>query len=434
MRSRLLYLVLSLALSAPLFAVTIVVDPPAPQVGDPVRIRVSGWWPDGCVPDSVIVSMPAPGRIELFLRVPQDLGCILVPVQFSKEAVLASLPAGTWQVAVYAPQPPLALRFLGETSFVVASTVPQAEVEPRVIPAGAQTPWISLRAERIAWCPPIANPCPVPRIAFNGVAVPDMHRLSDDEVLVRAPLPDGTQSIDVDIIAGGFTAKLTNVIRVAGSAYDPALYERVLIPVIYNGPGAHGSQWRTDVALHNSGNTAITVRGREPLNAGETRMLLTPDSAPGGFFLDIGRFSGDVLHTNALVRDVSRQAEALGAEMPVVREGDWRSGKAVLMNVPGSANYRVTVRAYAFDGTPETVLTLPYAIYPMNGTAAVATGNITLAASADGPAYGTLERSLPAGAFRYEFGPLPEFADPRFWVFASITNNTTQHVTVITPQ
>ncbi|HEY0142715.1 MAG TPA: hypothetical protein VGF48_17580 [Thermoanaerobaculia bacterium] len=435
MPSRLLYLVLSLALSAPLFAITIVVDPPAPQVGDPVRIRVSGWWPDGCVPDAVIVTMTQPGRIELFLRAPQDLGCILVPVQFSKEVVLASLPAGTWQVVVYAPLPPLAQRFLGETSFVVASTVPQVDIEPRVIPAGAQTPWISIRAERIAYCPPIVDPCPIPQIRFNGVAVQSIQAVSDDEVLVRAAIAEGTQNIDVHIDSGQLTARLEKVIRVAGATYDPGLYERVLIPVIYNGPGAHGSQWRTGVALHNSARTPITLRARDSLAEGETRPLVTPDSAPAGFFLDVGRFSADVLHVNALVRDISRQAEAIGAEMPVVREHDWRRGKAMLMNVPGSASYRVTVRAYAFDGTPETTLTLPYAIYAMDGSAPLSTGNVRLTASADGPAYGSFEYSHSSGVpLRYEFGPLPEFADPRYWVFASITNNATQHVTIITPQ
>jgi hypothetical protein len=433
MRSRLLYVVLSLALTAPLLAVTIVVDPPAPEVGDSIRIRVSGYWPDGCVPNAT--ASVQGGEVVIELAPPPEAGCILVPTQFSEEVFIASLPADTWRVGVYAVQPPLARRKIGETSFVVAGTNVPVEIEPRVIPAAAKTPWISIRAKGIGHCIPLIDPCNIPQILFNRISVTDIHVRSDDEVLVRANLGEGTQNIDVEIDAIAFSAKLDNVFRVAGPLYDPGLYERVLIPVIYNGPGAHGSEWRTDLSLHNSANTDITLRGRDSLVAGETRPLVTPDSAPGGLFLDVGRHSGDVFHVNALVRDVSRQAEALGTEMPVVRESDWRRDKAVLMNVPGSGSYRVTIRAYAFDGTPEANLVLPFTVFAMNSTPALRSGTMRLNPSVDGPAYGTLELDHPSEVpLRFEFGPLPEFADPRYWVFASITNNATQHVTVISPQ
>lgn len=263
----------------------------------------------------------------------------------------------------------------------------------------------------------------------------NIHRIDDDELLVRGPVAAGASDIDVSISSIGFTGTFENVIRVAGSAYDDSVYERVMIPVIYNGAGAFGSQWRTDIALHNTGATEIAIRGADSLDAGETRPLPAPGNAPAGYFLDIGRFSDDVFEANALVRDLSRQQDGIGTEMPIVREHDWRRGKIVLMNVPGGANYRVTVRAYLFDGTPSASFSVPYRVYAMNGTAVLAQGQVFFTRSDDGPSFGTFEAPQTAsGLLRYEIGAVPKGSDRRLWAFATVTNNTTQHVTIISPQ
>jgi len=52
-----------------------------------------------------------------------------------------------------------------------------------------------------------------------------------------------------------------------------------------------------------------------------------------------------------IVRDLSRQAEAFGTEVPVVREKDWKRGSLSLLNVRSDPRFRITLRVYLEDET-----------------------------------------------------------------------------------
>lgn len=452
-------LICLLFLAVPLSAEKVYFDPPDPTNRTPVTIRVSGLWDSGCLPAAPNVRVE--GRTIIVQATPTGLCSPTLPIvaPYRIETWAGLLEPGTYDVRAE-----LGLRGIFQRVAEAKLVVREAgvasvlntpiEISPRVVAPGA--PLVHIRADFFPPCV-LIDPCPVPTVKFNGVAAREYQSISDHEVVVRAPnsLAPGS-NVDITIEAA-FTETITNAIRVydPDADYDPSLFERVLFPVIFNGGGAAGSRWQTDAWLHNSAFYASISRFRTvaqnigcvppncdaELRPRETRELDYGDDRPAGFFDNVARGSGHELHTNVLFRDLSRQAEAFGTEMPVVRENDWRTGQTVLLGIPGGQDSRIMVRAYALENDAEVTATLPMRVYLINGTEPILEETLTLALPADkdhGPAaasYGipVLPPSVP-GPLRIEFGPLNTKYDDRYWVFASVTNNRTQHVTLVTPQ
>lgn len=433
-------------------------DPPAPTTETFVSMRVAGLWSLGCRPANPEVSRE--GRtVTVRLSVMGECASELPALQsYSVEAPLGLLPAGESTIIVEAWEG--STRFeLERTTVYVREALPvvggsRVEIRPRVVFPGQ--PHVAIRAEEIAPCPPLVD-CAKPIVLFNGVQGTFVARLSDDEVIVRAPMLGPDPEVDVEIrrmedgTRPAWTVHIEGALRVApvSDVVDPSLFERILVPVIYNGAGAFGSQWRTEVWLHNLSNAALPrLRTQEqligcapgycdvPLEARETRKLEI-DSAPRGYLMHIARGSGDDLAVNVLFRDLTRQATALGAEMPVVRESEFLTGHSAILNVPTEQKYRITLRGYAFESG-----TIRFRVSRMDGTPLFESGLLSLYGGDDvTPHHGVIADLMEAfpqlggmGPFRIEFDGLESSGDDRYWVFASITNNDTQHVTLITPQ
>jgi hypothetical protein len=450
----LLLLLTSLPVSADVFRF----DPPDPDSSDALSMRVAGLWSLGCKPGNPRVTV-ANFVINVRLDVIGQCAHMLPAFQrYSVEVPIGVLTHGTYEVVVEAFEGATRIE-LGRTILVVREAPPviggsRTEVLPSVIFPGQ--PRILIRAEGIA-CPPNASPCPnTTSVRINGVAV-GVEAISANEIIVTPPFLNAGATVDVEIVAqAGWTATIHNAIRVAdpGGEVDPSLFERVLIPVIHNGPGAFGSQWRTDVWLRNESDSIIPIMHTPaqaigcvppncnvPLNPRESKQLGV-QSAPSGYFLHVARGSVDDLSVNAVFRDITQQERSLGEEMPVVRESEFITGKQSLLNIPSDFRFRTRLRVYGFRPEPGLTLTLPFAIYHLTGNDPLAQGAILLAPPADGigPAFGELhdiDALFPQisglGPFRIELGPL-ETADNRYWALASVTNNETQHVTLITPR
>ena len=423
-------------------------------------MRIAGLSSLGCKPGNPHVTL-AGNVINVRLDVIGQCAHMLPAVQrYSVEVPLGVFPSATYHVVVEAFEG--ATRFeIGRTMLVVREAPSvivgsRIEILPRVIFPGQ--PRILIRAEGIA-CSPNASPCPTTTsVRINGVAV-GVEVLSANEIVVTPPFLNSGATVDVEIVAqAGWTATIHNAIRVAdpGGDVDPSLFERVLIPVIHNGPGAFGSQWRTDVWLRNESDAFIPIMHtpgqaigcvppncNEPLNPRQTKQLGV-QSAPSGYFIHVARGSVDDLSVNAVFRDITQQERSLGEGMPVVRESEFVTGRQSLLNIPTDFRFRTRLRVYGFPSRePSLSLTLPFAIYHLTGTEALAQGLISLAPPADGigPAFAELHdidalypQISGRGPFRIELGPMLETADNRYWALASVTNNETQHVTLITPR
>lgn len=293
-----------------------------------------------------------------------------------------------------------------------------------------------------------ALPCP-PRVTFGEITV-DAANESDESLIVTTP-PHAAGTIDVTVSIPGYTP-LTIVDGFTFTPTEESQYERILLPVSINGivPGANGTQWKTDFWLRNDGADTITIA---PWSVSPHTHALPAQFAlhnPQDLSSE-GRGNPSqllyVLETptarisaSLRVADVSRHDLNAGTDIPVVRDADLLTDRAQLLNVPiDPATSRVLLRIYdvaitdasyavsVFAQTEEPSFTVTsffvHARTPQTGQFRNEAAYVQL----------DLTSALPAspGNFRVEVSP--RTPGSRFWTFASITNNDTQLVTLVTP-
>jgi hypothetical protein len=249
----------------------------------------------------------------------------------------------------------------------------------------------------------------------------------------------------------------------------PADFEKILLPIAGTGatPGAYGSLWMNDFWIFNDATTPAVFADTTncqlgpslcieawgvPANAQSSGDFLALNQDPPGLLLYVAKRSSAAATFNLRVQDVSRQAETWGTELPVVRESEFRSGRIELLNIPLDDRFRQTLRIYDPDAHEHARFRI--ALYD---TTAVAQGLErspgTLVAemiveAQTGKTYRPgfprvpsvaqlanfrdLLPNLPSSArLRIEIEPVT--SGMRFWAFVSVTNNETQHVTLVTP-
>lgn len=249
-------------------------------------------------------------------------------------------------------------------------------------------------------------------------------------------------------------------------------FEQILFPIdMEDRPGAFGSLWRTDVSVWNDNEHSVhafsvvlsytgTLCVTPPYDCSYAPLPAKSGVVRAGSlgratsrFVYVQKPFADKVHFSLRVRDLSRQAETWGAEVPVVREREAKSAPVHLLNIPLDERYRQTLRIYEFDALQNTEVMLRiFPGLPRNDAAAsipLVERRLTVGRYFDpffgfedfpmGPSY------LELGSFRREFVELaghdqirieiqPITPGMRFWAFVSITNNETHHVTTITPQ
>ena len=302
--------------------------------------------------------------------------------------------------------------------------------------------------------------CGLKSVKIGGVPSPaaSFSELSIELEAVIPDLPAGTVA-DVEVVDdhGNIRRKSAALHIIAPDApYSADLFERVLIPVIYNGSGQQGSQWQTDVYMMNGNRYDIPFL-RGPVSQLEREHVAKVDvQAPNGYVLYPAKGTTDDLSMNVLVRDLSRQSQSLGTELPAVRERDFEDRRILLLNIPSDNRFRLTLRAYALDRLQGSLDTLNYWIYDLQTGAQVAFGIARLlpppctGGSSDPFVPCTPDETQPwsvsvdlmsqhpeivnKGPLRLSISPLrPDIETGRFWAFLTVTNNETQHVTAITP-
>ncbi|MCA1734137.1 MAG: hypothetical protein LC732_11110 [Acidobacteria bacterium] len=233
--------------------------------------------------------------------------------------------------------------------------------------------------------------------------------------------------------------------------------QEILIPLTIDGSvsGGYGSEWITELTVYNGSDEPVIYVPPSCAPFVPARFCIGPQSflpkrsskldhlrkeLPGpGVILKILSGPADALEFNLRVAGVSRSQENLGTEIPVVRARDARTGVTSLLAVPTREEFRALLRIYDFDGRPESlfrvrvfdaaaenlvaeteVVTHGYAAFP----------HLDVISS---PGYAEMRiPATPGGEARIEISPMTPGS--RFWAFASVTNNLTQMVTLMTPQ
>ena len=241
-------------------------------------------------------------------------------------------------------------------------------------------------------------------------------------------------------------------------AQSREMYERLLVPIVIDGevPGGFGSRWTTQIVGHNASNARVQVAqdvggcalGVCPTDTAEPNTTFTylngsfllPTSLAGtGSFLHVARPHNASVTFNLRVQDISRQALTWGTELPVVRESEAFVDPLQLLNIPTDSRFRVAVRVYDFE--PEnTAHHVRLRVY--GATKQLIAETMVALVSFDRrllPGYAqftdlvaTFPQLASSETVRVEITPITRGL--RFWAFASVTNNETQHVTTVTPQ
>jgi hypothetical protein len=253
---------------------------------------------------------------------------------------------------------------------------------------------------------------------------------------------------------------------VIGMSQTRANYEAVLVPVYSSGPGAYGSQWTSVLRIHNSAPAAADFGHlpafSPPCPLGVPCFASLPPNAtvpyaffpnqPFGLILYPPRSHSGQLHYQLRIRDLSRQLETWGTELPVVHETDFKS-TVQLLDVPTSSEFRNSLRIYALSqdtipvrirvfSQPEPTVTQPVPHAELLAEEAL---ELVWRPSVDNhpdyprwPAYAAIHdfaktyASVEASSLvRIE---LTAEGSAPIWAFVSVTNNVTQHVTTLTPQ
>lgn len=154
------------------------------------------------------------------------------------------------------------------------------------------------------------------------------------------------------------------IVVIAASAALTAIGEErlLLLPVNFKSQGAFGSEFRTELAIHNRGSFAVVLRGVDDicrLSAGvETEPYATviPPGTTQTHFKTKGRPGQFIkvpadskLECNLRAHDISRFAYSLGTEIQVVPEDEFIEGPFSLLSVFNGDTARARIRVYGFE-------------------------------------------------------------------------------------
>ncbi len=215
--------------------------------------------------------------------------------------------------------------------------------------------------------------------------------------------------------------------------------------------GAFGSQWVVEEFARNTGATPLEYFERGCPNDFCVATLGPGESIrrfhyPYAVFL-LSANDAEQIRFSIIARDISRQNETWGAEIPVVRERDLRTDRLELIRVPTDSAYRRNLRLYAVsdDGRGEVTvcrvrvydasadlrqqtILLGGREFTLNAQQGSAIGYVGFAAvgNIDELLAGTTSDAVRIVVERVS-------GSGKIWAFVTLTNNVTQHFTIVTP-
>jgi hypothetical protein len=443
-----------LVFAIPLNAKLIRVDPPAPTSATPVRVLIAAPNGSGC---SFVFDGVGRSGSNITLRYHRT-SCLNTPTSWSEVVPLGPLPPGVFTISVVVE---------GSIRDSYDLIVSDANAPLKLFPsskAARAIEQVQISSERELLCDTAG--CVKPTIIFGGMVVPDQFvTVVDAHTVLASTTPHDAGLVDVTVKTPTQTITAVSAFRfyANNTAPDPAIFERILLPIVYNGFGAFDSWWRTDLNIFN-GNPVFFGSGDAvrplfyfqhcsfeacpgSLQAGGSADALDPlAKSPSGLLLMPQRDLASGLRFSYRAWEAFQSAKGLssGTELPIVRERDFRTGKLSLVNVPLDHHSRVALRFYGPDSEAMVVTVRVYAAG--DPKPAIAQKSVRL----DAPACSTdpcdaaspsfaivsdLEQFFPEishlDRVRIEIEPVLPY---RFWAFVTITNNATQNVTTVTPQ
>jgi len=218
-------------------------------------------------------------------------------------------------------------------------------------------------------------------------------------------------------------------------------FRRLLVPVsVHAVPGAYGSLWSTELWYRNNGNRPVAIH---PLGVSDAvpSIKLTvrlpifrrPGHDPGGI-LFVSRDGSEAVQFDLRLYNLADPSATWGTKLPVVWEDEFASG-VNLINVPTGNDFRAALRIYAFPDRWPDGQAARVRIYSHNERL-LAEAAVVLQRS---PRYGavlSLTDAFPE--IRQVDRVRVEVQSPdgvaKLWAFVSVTSNSTQFVSIVTPE
>ena len=369
--------------------------PPDPTAHTAIDAIVSGRWSDSCVPIASDVSI-AGSTITLHM-VPSGMICAAAVTAYRSTVHLGVVRPGTYTVTAVVPRLARGESELAKQTLVVRDS-DTLDISPYAIPTTGGRVQVAAKTAT--------------NITIDGVAA--TFKQFGSVVFVDAP-PHAPGAVDVAVVQG----TRTNVAKAALIYYDPndadpVLFEPILFPIAFEGAGASGTQWITENSVWVG---AMTFR--DAIQTG----LIRNDSQPWGKVLYARRNSASPSSLTLFAsryREVSRQPDNPGIEVPVVFERDFRDSRLWFTNAPVGTNLTATLNVWSLDAVSD--ITYSAGLTPIRvPTAKVPGTNLYFGSAAITQQTGNL----------VEVGS--ETSLPRIWAMITYTNSTTPHeVTIVT--
>jgi len=275
-------------------------------------------------------------------------------------------------------------------------------------------------------------------VTFDGTTATAAVSADGQTVVVTPPAHTvGTVDVTVRDGAGTRTAVAAFSYFDPSAPPDPAIFEPVLFPIAYSGPGVFGSQWRTENVI---GTGNALVRFRELLKVEACNgacgafnwSAILSDPATSGRLLWVVRrrvpaglsIEDDFRVSSRIIE--SSHPDEVNTSLPVVRENDFRN-KVVIERVPVGKGARVTLRVYAPVDAART------ALVTVDRGGDISTTNINLK-PVNGLAFGTLDIAPTDQHSRTEPATITVVSSDKIWGLVTLTNNETQRVISFWPQ
>ncbi len=243
-------------------------------------------------------------------------------------------------------------------------------------------------------------------------------------------------------------------------------YEKVLVTVFLQGPlpGRFGSLWATEAWMRNNAAEPIDIQQYDfscpvpecpptpatpPGISFRPKLASSPPGLQGHFLFVDRRFAPDVA-ISVRLRDLSRQSMTWGTEVPVVREGEFRTKNLTLLDIPTGDGFRQVLRVYDLDGSRIEQVNIrvyrldPTVVVPFSAQADTLLGERLMSFQIAGPNFSPIYPGYVEVSDLTAIGPLsgtervridiePVTPGLRYWAFVAVVNNDTQHLTVISP-
>src|SRR5712691_7483260 len=337
---------LSIALASTMFA-DITLSPATPRAGEAFDIRVAGGWGDSCVPGDPRLLIADKKLIATFSLTGGGV-CLPAGTSFSATIHVPGLGAGSYLLDARLLDYDKPKKFFEKTIEVTGQPSGITSISS-AFDTSAGNRVVKIRGA----FPCSASGCTAPAVLFGSKPAEAVERVSDSEIHAVVPTQTQVTVVGVTVRGEGYTYVLPS-----GFTYVNLLdYERFLVPISAQNPvaGRFGSVWQSEFRLVNQSGITLEpgldifhLESRETANAPLTpNQVVTPivamprldsDVPPTTLFY-VRKELAPYVSPQLRIRDLSRQSETWGTEIPVVRESNLQ-WSFTLVDVPMKEGFR----------------------------------------------------------------------------------------------